>query len=150
MKNLSKKILSLLLVTVLFTLGLVGQKASAYPNHSFAATINQVTNVKDYGGDVYAKGDQTMFTSTGENYDINTTNVGVQVKTIGGQGSVAIWVDGSYVPDNGHLLGYSYSGNTYLQTFLVENLSHGTHRIQIRVSMPTGTNVQTDYVFVTV
>ncbi|MBD7912262.1 hypothetical protein [Clostridium cibarium] len=101
-------------------------------------------------GDVYAKGDQAIATYTGETYSINTTNVGIQVKTVGGQGSTAIWVDGSYVPDNGHLLAYSYHGNTYLQTFLVKNLSHGTHRIQIRVSMPTGTNVKTDYIFVTV
>ncbi|MBD7913468.1 hypothetical protein [Clostridium cibarium] len=153
MKNLIKKAFTLLLVALLFTAGFGIEKASAYGGYgtNWNAQITQVTNVRDLGRNVYAIGNTSQITYTGGEYNVDTKNVGIQCKFTNTSGFVAVWVDGSFVGHDDYLLDYkSLGNNNFIKTILVKNLSSGRHRIEIKATQPTGTQVRSDYIYVIV
>jgi hypothetical protein len=87
--------------------------------------------------------------SSGNTYNVNTNYIGVQCRFTGAIGYTYLWVDGSFTGKDVEL-DFSQNGTTYFKTILVENLAPGTHKIEIKASMPTGVDVKSDFIYVTI
>ncbi|NMM62465.1 hypothetical protein HBE96_07125 [Clostridium sp. P21] len=149
MKNFFKKISSLFLITLLLTIGLCTKNVSAYSN-SWNFNISQVTNVKDYGDNVYAIGNVSQKTYTGNSYNVNTKNIGIQCKIVNTNSVLSVLVDSQFIDDHSKILDFEQFGNTYYKTILVKNLTPGKHKIEIKAYAPGNPDLKSDYIYVNI
>lgn len=145
MKKILTKFFTLLFAISIFTIGINTSKVSASSitpkDYYWNFALTGVTDTLHYDtGELDYVPENRQSASSSNTYNFTTQSIGVELTTQDYIGTIFANVDGQNIGQLTEISFHQDNYGNYVTTYLIRNLTPGTHEIQIRGQIPVDSN----------